>query len=151
MFTSENDEEVGSVAPEITDPAEHMKKLPILRYAYRSPIDDPMDENYKFARRFEISCLNRESVRLFINQYFRPEMVRLSDEDLDTPETQARLEFYSHNGKFMTAITTKQQNLLKPKTLVSYMKKVVALHQKLLRDEVKEWKKEQRQKEKDET
>jgi len=127
-----------------------MLKKPIFRYNYRNPIVDPMNLNYKFSRRLEMSCFNKDDIRNYIMDNFRPEKKQMIDEDLGTPETQANVVFYTWSETQMYKITTREvkSTKLKPTGFLNLCKGVVKKHHKLLYQEAKEfqaWQKEQEQ------
>jgi hypothetical protein len=128
-----------------------MKNMPIFRYNFRNPIIDPMNLNYKFSRRLEMSVFGREAIRDYIVENFRPEKAQMMDEDLGTPETQANIAFYTYRGVEMYKLTTRERDMkqLKPSPFQNVLKGIVAKHQKLLRDEIKEWEAQQKAAEKE--
>ena len=94
-----------------------MKNLPALRYNFRNPIVNPMNPNYKFSRRIEMSVFGRKGVREFIDRNFRPEKAQMTEEDLGTPDTQANIVFYTYSGVQMYKLTTRGKDMKKLKLL----------------------------------
>jgi len=83
----------------------------------------------------------REAIRDYIVANFRAEKAQMMDEDLGTPESQANIAFYTYRGVEMYRLTTRSRDMkqLKPSPFQNVLKGIVAKHQKMLRDEVKEW------------
>ena len=112
------------------------KMKPLLVYFYVDPISDPMDENYKFSRKFELGVLG-ESVNEVLAKGFRLKKVSLpADGDMKKLENQARIEIWSPTNKKVRAITRSEDAMLNKSPFLVAVKSSIAKSDKLVKDEV---------------
>ncbi|HEU4395599.1 MAG TPA: hypothetical protein VFS92_08540 [Planctomycetota bacterium] len=112
------------------------KMKPLLVYYYVDPISDPMDENYKFSRKFELSVLG-ETVNEALAKSFRLKKVSLpADGDMKKVQNQARIEIWSPTKAKVRVITRADEALLNKSPFLAAAKTSVAKSDKLVKDEV---------------
>ena len=112
------------------------KMKPLLVYYYVDPISDPMDENYKFSRKFELSVLG-ESVNEVLAKGFRLKKVSLApDADMKQVKNQARIEIWSPTKVKVRVITRAEEALLNKSPFLAASKASIAKSDKLVKDEV---------------
>lgn len=112
------------------------KMKPLLVYYYVDPISDPMDENYKFSRKFELSVLGEE-VNKVLASSFRLKKVSLpADGDMKKVQNQARIEVWSPTKAKVRVITRAEEALLNKSPFMAAAKASVAKSDKLVKAEV---------------
>ena len=112
------------------------KTKPLLVYYFVDPISDPMDENYKFSRKFELSVLG-ETVNEVLVKGFRLKKVSLpADADMKKVENQARIEIWSPTKKKVRSITRADDAMLNKSPFLAAAKVSIAKSEKLVKDEV---------------
>ena len=99
-------------------------------------IDDPMDDNYKLARKFELGVLQDKVIDL-LNDKFACKKVELSAED-DQKElkNQARIEVWSSTGVQLGVISHRNVNILNTRPFMQFLAMRVAKNTKLVKKEI---------------
>jgi hypothetical protein len=99
-------------------------------------ITDPMDENYKFARKFEMSVLGEETCD-FVNKNFRCRKIELpADGDMKQLKNQARIEVWSATDKKVGVISRDNEGALNKTPFMGFMKIRIAQADKLVKNEI---------------
>ena len=99
-------------------------------------ISDPMDDNYKFARKFEMGCL-QESVIELLNKNFVCRKIDLPFEaDLKLEKNQARIEVWSPTNVKVGALTLKNDDVLNKGPFTDFLKSKAAKSGKLVKEEI---------------
>ena len=112
------------------------KEKPLFVYYYVDPIADPMDDNYKFSRKFELAVL-QESVVETLNKYFVCTKVVLPAEaDMKKVENQARIEIWSPTKEMVGRITVDGDSLLNKSPFISFLKTRIAKSDNLVKKEI---------------
>jgi hypothetical protein len=97
---------------------------------------DPMDDNYKFSRKFEMSVLGEETVD-FVNKNFRCKKIELpADADMKLEKNQARIEVWSPVEKKVGTITRDNEGALNKTPFLGFMKVRIAKSEKMVKDEI---------------
>jgi hypothetical protein len=79
---------------------------PLLVY-YFAEVTDPMDEYYKFARKFEMSALHQDTVDQLNKSWRATKRTVDVEADRKAEKNQVRIEFWSFTGKKMDVVTLK--------------------------------------------
>jgi hypothetical protein len=105
-------------------------------YFFVDPITDPMDVNYKFARKFELGVLGEEVVDT-INKNFVAKKVALpADGDMKKVENQSRIEIWSPTRKMIGRISLDNDGLLNKGAFLGFVKARQAKSEKLVKEEI---------------
>lgn len=105
-------------------------------YYYVAPLADPMDDNYKFSRKFELGVL-QDSVVELINKYFVCKKIELPAEaDMKKMENQARIEIWSPTNALVGRITLEQDSYLNKSPFIAFLKSRVAMSEKKVKTEI---------------
>jgi hypothetical protein len=95
-----------------------------------------MDENYKFARKFEMGVLGEETVD-FLNKNFRCKKVELpGDADMKLEKNQARIEIWSPTDKKVGVINRDNEGTLNKTPFMGFAKVRLVKSDRLVKDEI---------------
>lgn len=112
------------------------KAKPLFVYYYVDPLSDPMDENYKFSRKFELSVLG-EQVNEVLAKGFRLKKVSLpADADMKQVKNQTRIEIWSPTNVKIRSITRAEEALLNKSPFMAASKVSIAKSDKLVKNEI---------------
>ena len=118
------------------DPAALAKAKPLFVYYYVDPVTDPMDSNYKFSRKFEMSVLCEEIVDLLNKNFVCKKVVLPADADMKLAKNQARIEIWSPTSKKVGLIGGTEENLLNKTPFLVFARSRLAKSEKLVTDEI---------------
>jgi len=112
------------------------KQKPLFVYFYVDPISDPMDENYKFSRKFELSVLQDQVIEA-MNKGFALKKVSLPpDADMKQLKNQARIEIWSPTNVKVRVIGRSDEQLLNRAPFVAALNGSIAKSTKLVKEEI---------------
>jgi len=112
------------------------KAKPIFLYYYIELVTDPMDDNYKFARKFELGVLQEEVVDT-LNKNFVCKKISLSAEaDMKLAKNQARIEVWAPTQKKLGTIGMDGEASLNKAPFLSFLKTRVAKSEKVVKEEI---------------
>ena len=112
------------------------KKKPLLVYYYVANVTDPMNDNYKFSRKFELGVLGEEIVDM-LNKNFVCKKVELPAEaDMKIAANQARIEVWSPTEKKVGSIGIEQVAMLNKTPFIGFMKVRMAKSESLVKSEI---------------
>ncbi len=112
------------------------KAKPLFVYFYVDPISDPMDSNYKFSRKFELSVLGEEIVDILNKNFNCKKVVLPADADMKLVKNQARIEVWSPTNQKIGLLSVNDENLLNKSPFIAFAKARVAKSAKLVKDEI---------------
>lgn len=100
------------------------------------PVSDPMDENYKFCRKFELGVLG-DQVNEVLAKSFNLKKVSLpADADMKQVKNQSRIEIWSPTKVKVRALTRNEDQLLNKSPFIAVVKSAVAKSDRLVKDEI---------------
>ncbi|MHC4924220.1 MAG: hypothetical protein ACYTG4_09105 [Planctomycetota bacterium] len=100
-------------------------------------MSDPMDDNYKLSRKFELGVLQKKVVAL-MNKHYQCKKIDLPAEaDMKKLKNQARIETWAVTGKNMGTISSRNSNVLNKAPFMAFLKARVAKNKSLVKKEVK--------------
>lgn len=112
------------------------KKKPLFVYYYVASVTDPMNDNYKFSRKFELSVLGEEIVDS-LNKNFVCKKVELPPEaDMKIAANQARIEVWSATGKKIGTIGVDQESQLNKTPFLGFLKARMSKSESLVKAEI---------------
>jgi hypothetical protein len=121
------------------------KAKPIFLYYYVEGITDPMDENYKFSRKFELTILGGEELVDNLNKNFACKKIALPAEgDMKIAKNQARIEIWSPTNKKVGNIAHENEAMLNKSPFLGFLKTRALKSEKLVKDEVARVEKERK-------
>lgn len=112
------------------------KEKPLFVYYYVDPIADPMDDNYKFSRKFELGVLQEQVVEILNKNFTCLKVVLPAEADMKKVQNQARIEIWSPTKEMVGRITVDQDSLLNKSPFVSFLKVRIAKSEKLVKTEI---------------
>jgi hypothetical protein len=112
------------------------KKKPLFVYYYVASVTDPMNDNYKFSRKFELSVLGEELVDA-LNKNFVCKKVELPPEaDMKIAANQARIEIWSPTEKKIGTIGIEQEAQLNKTPFLGFLKVRMTKSESLVKAEI---------------
>ncbi len=123
--------------PDLTKDLDALAKTkPLFVYYYVALTSQPMDTNYKFSRKFEMSVLGQETIE-FLNKNFICKKVELpADADMKIAKNHARIEIWSPTGKKVGLINTDNEATLNKTPFLGFMQVRIAKSAKLVAEEI---------------
>jgi hypothetical protein len=118
------------------DPEALAKAKPILIYYYVDPVADPMDSNYKFSRKFELSVLGEDIVDVINKNFVAKRVILPAEADMKQVKNQARIEIWSPTNQKIGLLTGADEGILNKSPFVSFLKARMAKSEKLVKDEI---------------
>jgi hypothetical protein len=100
------------------------------------PIADPMDENYKFSRKFELGVLSEQIVETLNKNFTCAKFVLPAEADMKKVENQARIEIWSPTKEMIGRITLDQDSVLNKSPFIGFLKLRIAKSEKLVKNEI---------------
>jgi len=111
---------------------------PMFLYYFRQGLDDPMDDEYKFSRRFEMGLQTKLVKEINANWLCMKEGIDL-EEELEKNEEKTRIEFWSaiETKMKVISISKKDQKMLAAGPMVRLLKKYSKVSKGLANKEIK--------------
>jgi hypothetical protein len=112
------------------------KTKPLFVYYYIGTVSDPMNDNYKFSRKFELSVLGEEVVDTLNKNFVCTKIELPGDADMKLAKNQARIEIWSATDKKVGSITIENEATLNKTPFLGFLKVRIAKNQSLIKAEV---------------
>jgi hypothetical protein len=112
------------------------KKKPLFVYFYVANVTDPMNDNYKFSRKFELSVLGEEIVDMLNKNFVCMKVELPAEADMKLAKNQARIEIYSPTEKKVGSIGVDQVSMLNKTPFMGFMKVRVSKSESLVKAEI---------------
>jgi len=112
------------------------KTKPLFVYYYIGTVSDPMNDNYKFSRKFELSVLGEEVVDMLNKNFVCTKIELPADADMKLAKNQARIEIWSATDKKVGSITIENEATLNKTPFMGFLKVRIAKNQSLVKAEV---------------
>ncbi len=112
------------------------KKKPLFVYYYIANVSDPMNDNYKFSRKFELSVLGEEIVDMLNKNFVCTKIELPAEADMKLAKNQARIEIWSPTEKKVGFIGVDQVSMLNKTPFMGFMKVRAAKSEALVKAEI---------------
>jgi hypothetical protein len=112
------------------------KAKPIFLYYYVELLTDPMDENYKFSRKFELGILQEEVVDNLNKNFICKKIALPAEGDMKIAKNQARIEIWTPTNKKVGTINLEAESMLNKSPFLGFLKTRALKSEKMVKEAI---------------